>query len=108
MYREDLWEPKLRQMGRSLGRFIYLGDAARDYRQDKRKGRYNPFIAMGMEEDWRRWEDFLVLDMADCTRAYEMLPLVQDKPLLDNILYSGVWLKFGVKERKKQEEGSNG
>ena len=37
--------------------------------------------------------------MGRCTAAFEKLPLVQDKPLLDNILYSGVWInKRGKKE----------
>ena len=105
VYQEDHWAPTLRQMGMALGRFIYLGDAARDYRHDKRSGKYNPYIAMGMEEDWIRWEDHLVLAMGHCTAEFEKLPLVQDKALLDNILYSGVWLHFQRKE-KKQEDGT--
>ena len=104
VYREDLWEPYLRQMGMGLGRFIYLLDGAVDYRRDKRKGKYNPWIAMGMEENWPRWEEYLVLAMGTCTQAYERMPLVQDKDLLDNILYSGVWVGYraGGKEEKKQ------
>ncbi len=103
VYEEDLWAPTLREMGMALGRFIYLGDAARDYRKDKRRGKYNPYIAMGMEENWAHWEQYLVLAMGRCTREYERLPLVQDKALLDNILYSGVWLNFRRKE--KEEDG---
>ena len=103
VYREDLWADTLGQMGMALGRFIYLGDAARDYTRDRRKGKYNPYIAMGMEENWPRWEEYLVLAMGRCTAEYEKLPLVQDKALLDNILYSGVWTNFRKKDR--QEEG---
>ncbi len=101
---EDIWAPTLRAMGMALGRFIYLGDAARDYRADSRKGRYNPLLAMGGGEDWQRWDEYLVLAMGKCTEEYEKLPLVQDKPLLDNILYSGVWMKFPG-STKEQEEG---
>lgn len=101
VYRKDLWEPMLRQTGDALGRFIYLADAAMDYRGDKRKGKYNPFVAMGSEEDWQRWEEYLVLVMARCTAGYEMLPLVQDKALLDNILYSGVWTNLGRRGQKR-------
>ena len=100
VYEEDLWAPSLRQMGMALGRFIYLLDAAVDYRKDKKQGKYNPYIAMGSEEDWPRWEEYLVLAMGRCTEAYERLPLVQDKDLLDNILYSGVWV--GYKGKKKE------
>lgn len=100
---EDLWAPILRKMGMALGRFIYLGDAAKDYRRDKKKKKYNPYIAMGLTEDPVRWREYLVLAMARCTEEFEKLPLVQDKALLDNILYSGVWLHF---RQKKQEERS--
>ena len=94
VYQEDLWAPTLRQMGDALGRFIYLADAAVDYRRDSKHKKYNPFLAMGTGEDWTRWEHYLVLAMARCTEAFEKLPLVQDKSLLNNILYSGVWMEF--------------
>ena len=44
---------------------------------------------------------YLVLVMARCTAGYEMLPLVQDKALLDNILYSGVWTNLGRRGQKR-------
>ena len=104
VYREDLWAASLRQMGRALGRYIYLADAAIDYRKDKKKGRYNPYLAMGMEENWTQWEEYLVLAMSRCTDYYERLPLVQDKDILDNILYSGVWLEY--RRRQKEQDAA--
>ena len=101
VYEEDMWAPILRKMGMALGRFIYLGDAAKDFRRDVRKKKYNPFIAMGGEEDWAKWNEYLVLAMGSCTEEFEKLPLVQDKGILDNILYSGVWVNFS---RKTKEE----
>ncbi len=97
VYREDLWAEDLRALGMALGRFIYLADAAVDYDKDKRKHRYNPFLAMDTGRDWPRWEEYLVLAMGRATAYFEKLPLVQDKPLLDNILYSGVWTNFRKK-----------
>ncbi len=104
VYREDLWQEKLRMLGHSLGRFIYLADAAVDYRSDKRKGKYNPYLAMGSGEDWQRWEEYLVLALGRATESYEILPLVQDKGLLDNILYSGVWTNFRGRGAKARED----
>ena len=104
VYREDLWAANLRQMGDALGRFIYLADGAVDYRSDLKKGKYNPFIAMGGGADWARWDEYLVLAMGRCTDYYERLPLVQDKAILDNILYSGVWSNFRGKGAKAREE----
>ncbi len=94
VYREDHWSDTLRQMGMALGRFIYLADGVIDYRSDRKKGNYNPWICMG--DDWKleTWEQYLVLAMARCTECFERLPLLQDKKILDNILYSGIWLAY--------------
>lgn len=105
VYEEDMWAPTLRSMGMALGRFIYLADAAVDYRRDKKAGKYNPFLAMGTGEDWEKWDTYLVLAMGKCTEEFEKLPLVQDKKLLDNILYSGVWCNFRTKRKTNREEG---
>ena len=103
-YHEDMWAPTLRQLGMSLGRFIYLADAAVDYRHNKRKKKYNPYLAMETGEDWPRWEEYLVLSMGRCTDAFEKLPLVQDKSILDNILYSGVWGNFKQKKKEGRDD----
>lgn len=102
VWRQDLWESYLRQMGMALGRFIYLADAVADFEKDRKKGRYNPLTLENQEQ----WDDFLVLAMGRCTESYEKLPLVQDKALLDNILYSGVWTNF--RGRKQQEDNYDG
>ena len=108
VYQEDRWAPALREVGMALGRFIYLADAAVDYRRDKRTHQYNPFLAMGMPEDWQAWEQYLVLAMGRCTEHYERLPLVQDKKLLDNILYSGIWLEYRRRQGHKREVNDDG
>ena len=104
VYTNDMWAPTLRTLGDALGRYIYLADAAVDYRRDKRKNQYNPFLAMGMEADWETWDNYLLLAMGRCTNAFERLPLVQDKAILDNILYSGVWVEY----RRRQKTTGGG
>ena len=104
VFHEDLWADDLRQLGHSLGRFIYLADAAMDYRADRKHNKYNPYLAMGTGEDWPRWEEYLVLAMGHCTAAFERLPLVQDKDILDNILYSGIWTELRRKQRQSAQE----
>ena len=94
VYKEDQWAPTLRKMGAALGRFIYLADAANDYIKDRKKGQYNPFVVMGMEKDPAVWQQYLELAMGRCADYFERLPLVQDKDILDNILYSGVWVEY--------------
>ena len=105
---EDRWADDLRQLGFYLGRFIYLADAVADYRRDVKAGKYNPFAAMNCGEDVETWEQYLVLALAGATDAYERLPLVEDKKLLDNILYSGVWVHYRQMLRKNGKERQNG
>ena len=104
VYEEDYWSSRLRETGSALGRFIYLADAAVDYAKDKKKHHYNPFLAMDTGADWPRWEEYLVLAMGRCAQYYEQLPLVQDKAILDNILYSGVWTNLGRLRKKAGEQ----
>ena len=101
VYEEDLWSDSLRNLGQALGRFIYLADAAVDYAKDQQKNHYNPFIAMGKPEDQPLFRQYLEMEMGRCTQYYESLPLVQDKAILDNILYGGVWLQYSGKIAKK-------
>ena len=59
---------------------------------------------MGMEEDFPQWEQYLVLTMGRCTQHFERLPLVQDKKILDNILYGGVWSQFRRAQKKEAKK----
>ncbi len=104
VYREDLWAEELRQMGMALGRFLYLADAAIDYKKDRRKGSYNPFLAANTGEAETLWEQYLVLAMGRCMEHYERLPLVQDKKILDNILYSGIWVEYRRRHKTRRHE----
>ncbi len=97
VYDEDLWAEELRSLGFWLGRFVYLADAVADYDKDLRKGKYNPFLAAQTGKNWPLWQEYLVLSMAKATEHFQRLPLVQDKDILNNILYSGVWTNFKQK-----------
>ena len=90
-------------MGMALGRFIYLADAAIDFRKDQKKHHFNPYT----EENWPLWEEHLTMAMGRCTNAFERLPLVQDKSILDNILYSGIWNQFSIAKKKLSQGGTN-
>ncbi len=103
VWKEDMWAEDLRQMGMALGRFIYLADAAIDFRRDQKKHNFNPYT----EENWPLWEEHLTMAMGRCTDAFERLPLVQDKGILDNILYSGVWNQFHRAKKKLSPGGTN-
>lgn len=100
----EYWAGTLREMGQALGRFIYIMDACLDFESDERHHRPNPLRTLNtgkrsMEEDY----DVLTMLMADCTRAFEVLPLEQDLPLMRNILYAGAWQKYQQAKGKKKE-----
>lgn len=102
VFREDHWQRMLWQMGDGLGRFIYYMDAAVDMERDRKKGSYNPWLTNGSTYTQKYIENILVMLLDSCTRFYEALPLVQDKELLDNILYSGIWVNYRNKRKEAQ------
>lgn len=77
----------LRQMGKELGRWLYLIDAMDDFEKDREKGRYNPF-----ESQEQRNEAVMPLwyNLHQVAAAYELLNLKKNKGLLDNIIYLGL------------------
>ena len=104
VYQEDVWEMTLRQMGMYLGKFIYLMDAFEDIDRDLESGSYNPLKKIRDRKDFpEQCRDILMMQMAECCRAFERLPLELDIRLLRNILYSGVWVRFAAQYNKLHE-----
>lgn len=105
VWRQDRWEPLLRQMGHALGQFIYLTDAVVDLEKDLKSGSYNPLQSRADGQDPRlRYRPILELYLGDCTRAFEQLPILQDLDILRNILYSGVWTRIFPPNPKEAKE----
>ena len=84
-------------------------DACVDRREDLKKQRYNPSSGFAGFE----LETVLRCLMANCVQAYEALQLEQDRPIFENILYSGVWTRFeawkkssGLTAERREHEGS--
>ena len=93
--RDDCWQPALRVIGQSLGRFIYLMDAYEDLPRDERRKRFNPLRALRADEQYELLcRDSLSLMIAEATEAFEVLPLQRDVGILRNILYAGVWTRY--------------
>jgi hypothetical protein len=107
VFREDRWSEDLRRMGDALGRALYVMDACMDLGLDAARGHYNPFRRYyGLSDNASRFRSALRMLMGDCLRAFDRLPLVQDLPLLKNILCLGLWLQFD--RRYGAEEGTTG
>ena len=103
--REDEWELPLRQFGQRLGQFIYVMDAAVDYKKDLEKERFNPLREMNTTPEEMR--EPMMVQIGQATDIFEKLPLVQDVHLLRSVLYAGVWQKYNTAE-KGGEGADNG
>jgi len=94
-YKEDEWKECLYRLGFFLGKFIYLMDAYEDIEEDIKRERYNPLLSRwqhaGFDEECR---ELLTLMMAECSKAFEKLPIIEYTDILRNVLYSGVWCRF--------------
>ena len=96
VWRRDAYAGTLWRMGAALGRFIYLLDAVNDLKADIKKQRYNPLVGQ-LETDFTSVLTFM---MAECTAEFEKLPIGQDIHILQNHLYSGVWLRYRVRKKR--------
>jgi len=134
VWRKDEWEVDLRKMGFFLGKFIYLMDAYEDIEKDEKTGNYNLFLDLfkqseeqnkvpkaisqlekqgeisqsvsefGADALEKKAEMVLSMMMAECSRAFERLPIVENIEILRNILYSGVWCRYELVKEKRERK----
>lgn len=99
-YDEGEYRQSLYGFGETLGRFIYLADAAVDLKHDIKKQSYNPFLQFSFNDT----EPLLQMLMADCIEKYKALPVTQDREIIENILFSGIWTQYDARKKGKNNE----
>ncbi|MBR1970415.1 MAG: hypothetical protein IKA17_08685 [Clostridia bacterium] len=104
--KSDNWENDVYNFGYSLGKFIYLIDAAADIEKDQKKRNYNPFLTLDISES--EIENILKVLIGEAAEIFEKLPLVQNENILRNTIYSGVWQKYNSAKAKKERKAING
>lgn len=106
VYKEDMWEERLRKMAFFLGKFIYIMDAYEDLDKDIKEGCFNPFKELSTREGYdERVGELLCMMIADSSAQFEGLPCLLDIDILRNILYDGVWIRYRrIQEQKKSKE----
>ena len=103
--RKDEWQDNLRAMGNHLGKFIYLMDAYEDIEEDIRQNRYNPLIKRYENPDFEEEiKTILTMIMANCCKEFEKLPVIDNVEILRNILYSGIWYRYEMVRKKREEK----
>ncbi|MDD3360342.1 MAG: DUF5685 family protein [Hespellia sp.] len=105
MYQDDIWKDSLYKIGFYLGKFIYLMDAYEDIEEDIKKNNYNPFITTWRLPDFdEKCRGILTMMMAECSKEFEKLPIIEYTDILRNILYSGVWCRYELVRAKRSEK----
>ena len=96
VYKKDEYEQNLRNIGFNLGKYIYILDAYEDLEEDNKTGRYNPFIDyIDKKEELKNKVDRLIsMSLGMATKNIEQLNLEFNKSIIDNIIYSGVYLRY--------------
>lgn len=79
-------ERALSRLGYCMGRFIYILDAAVDFSEDIKKGRYNPYT----EESLSNASAQLQLCINEAELAFELIDFKKMKNILGNIVYLGL------------------
>lgn len=103
--KHDQWSASLERMGFFLGKFVYILDAYDDLEADIKKNRYNPFKSICNEPDFDdKIKNMLTMMMAECSKEFEMLPIVENADILRNILYAGVWTVYYNRIKSKDEQ----
>jgi len=106
VYKNDEYEQDLRNIGFNIGKYIYILDAYEDLEKDYEKGRYNPFIEYinNKEELKERVDKLISISLGILAKSIDNLNLKVNTTIIDNIVYSGIYLRYknildrGVKE----------
>ncbi|MCM1136265.1 MAG: DUF5685 family protein [Clostridium sp.] len=107
--KKDEWRENLQAMGNYLGKFIYLMDAYEDIEEDIRQKRYNPLIKQYNNPDFEEEiKTILTMIMADCCKEFEKLPVIENVEILRNILYSGIWYRYEMVRKNREEKQLSG
>ena len=87
-----------RELGYRLGKFIYAADAAKDYEEDRKKGRFNPYVLSygGNSLTKENKETIHTALILECTRMEAAVNLLDFRgsltleALIRNIIYNGL------------------
>ncbi len=78
----------LSRVGYSIGRYIYILDAATDLEEDIKQGKYNPLKGKNLSNEDIAFQ--LNICICEAAKAYELIDIKKFKNILDNLLYLGL------------------
>ena len=87
----------MRKIGRHLGRWVYITDAADDMAEDMEKGRFNPFIRiydgqLPTREQKEVISDALKVELCEAEVAFDLIDHKSRdmQEIINNIIYLGM------------------
>ena len=99
------------EIGRHVGRWVYLADAAVDIDEDRRTGSYNPFLCSMSDKEADEFienglDGVLSMELVDALRAFELGPHNGGEcaGCISNILREGMRITLGDALRRKREK----
>ena len=98
----ELQKRVLSEFGYQIGRWVYLIDAADDYEKDKKSGNFNPFIKADIN-DKDYINSVLSQSLARAYDAYNLLDIIDFKPIIDNMMLYGFPNKQNAVLNNRQE-----
>ncbi len=101
-----------REFGYHLGKFIYAADAAEDYEEDRREGKYNPYVLMydGKELTDENRETIKCALLLECKKmecAVNLMPFGNRytiENIVKNIIYLGLPKRIEFLDKKSETE----
>lgn len=84
-------ERVLSQLGRALGRWIYMIDALDDFAKDEKCGSYNPLLYR--KNYLAGMEILLYHSLAEIEKAYDLLDFAKNREIIENIIFLGLRLQ---------------
>ena len=95
-YKKDKYEDDLRRIGFNIGKYIYILDAYEALNEDYKKGRYNPFMEyINKREELKIRVDRLIsISLGLLASSIDRLNLQVNRGIIENIVYSGVYLRY--------------
>ncbi len=96
---EDENVPLLKSFGFELGEFIYIADACNDIKKDIKHKKYNPLITTPT----KNFRNILTMLLGECTDVYKKIDIKKNKAIIDNILYSGIWTKYELNNKRRRK-----
>lgn len=94
-YKEDVFKKTLEAVGFNLGKYIYVVDAYEDRLKDREEGSYNPFFDETENDEFKEGVKNQLRFILSCVdMEIDKLPIIINKGILENILYSGMTMRL--------------